>query len=514
MVLAPKLYSFLCACFAANGAALFGYDLAVISYVLPATNFLSTVGMGTGPTSPEYNESYIGFIVSSLLLGAFVGSIPASLIADRFSRRTAIVSSGIVFLLGGSLQAGAQSRGMMLAGRFFAGFSIGMLGVLAPLYQSEIAHPSNRGRLGATFQLFIGIGAFVAGWIGYGCAQAQPGTALEWRVPLALQMLPAIPLVFLTFMLPESPRWLMIKGRDQEALHTLARLHARGNINDEFVRGEFDLMRAKVLEEAAMNQSWSLIFSNRTNLRKVMYGVILQFSVQMTGVSAIQYYAAQVYTSVGFTKDALLINSINNVIGILGQVCCVLFLDRVGRRAPLIWGNVIAGTCFAICTALAKQFYFDDGNKSQGIAFVAFIYIYNFFFSSCIGPLSWVYPVEIMNTAIRAKATAITTMAAWLANFMIGQVSPIAFKNIGWHYYLVFTVCGFTNALTFYLLFPETKGRTLEDMDSYFRNHPWIVPGSKVDKIDGRRREQELAENGAAKDTLGEKMQEHRVEGV
>lgn len=107
------------------------------------------------------------------------------------------------------------------------------------------------------------------------------------------------------------------------------------------------------------------------------------------------------YTSVGFTKDALLINSINNVIGILGQVCCVLFLDRVGRRAPLIWGNVIAGTCFAICTyvacrsllmtsALAKQFYFDDGNKSQGIAFVAFIYIYNFFFSSCIGPLSWV----------------------------------------------------------------------------------------------------------------------------
>jgi hypothetical protein len=116
-----------------------------------------------------------------------------------------------------------------------------------------------------------------------------------------------------------------------------------------------------------------------------------------------------------------------------------------------------------------------------------------------------------MNTAIRAKATALTTMAAWLANFMIGQVSPIAFKAIGmfyslvlfqidaddkgWKYYLVFTVCSATNALTFWLLFPETKGRTLEEMDSYFRNHPWIVPGSKVQPVHLGERERELADS-------------------
>lgn len=92
----------------------------------------------------------------------------------------------------------------------------------------------------------------------------------------------------------------------------------------------------------------------------------------------------------------------------------------------------------------------------------------NFAFSSAIGPLSWAYPVEIMNTGIRARGTAITSMAAWISNFMIAQVTPIAFRQIGWKYYLVFAICGFTNAITIYLLFPETKGRTLEEMDAYF----------------------------------------------
>lgn len=260
----------------------------------------------------------------------------------------------------------------------------------------KTAHPSNRGRLTATFQLFIGIGAFVAGWIGYGCSQAQPGTALEWRVPvslaplakaryiliakLALQMTPAIPLVFLTFLLPESPRWLMIQGREEDALRTLARLHARGNMNDAFVRGEFDLMRAKVLEEKSMDQSWSLVSpcepdtlqadvvdfqqshqSPQGLLRyhsailgpddwRFCHPILCSVSASRTAVSWSRLINSQVYTSVGFIKDALLINSINNVIGILGQVACVLFLDRIGRRMPLIGGNIISGICFMICT--------------------------------------------------------------------------------------------------------------------------------------------------------------------
>ncbi|OCF40858.1 glucose transporter [Kwoniella heveanensis CBS 569] len=492
MPLSPRLYTFLCGSVAAFGAALFGYDLGVISYVTVAPNFLSVTGLEEPTTQ---NENYLGFIVSSMLLGAFAGSVPAGLIADKFSRRFSIVVGGLVFIVGGILQTAAASKGMMMAGRFFAGWGIGSLGVLVPLYQSEIAHPSQRGRMIATFQFSLGLGAFIAGWVAYGCAQGSPGTALQWRLPLAFQMFPAIPLVSLIYLLPESPRWLMIKGRQEESLRALARLHASGNIEDPFVQGEFMEMRSKVTEEASMQASWSDIFRNRTNARKVLLGVILQFSVQMTGVSAIQYYSPRVYSAVGFKGNTpLLIQSINNINGLAGELLCILFLDKVGRRIPLIGGNIISGICFAVCTGLAKQFATGTtSSRGLGILFVAMTFIYNNIFSSCIGPLSWVYPVEIMNTGIRAKAASLTTMASWLANFMIGQVSPIAFAKIGWRYYLVFTVCSFTNALTFYLFFPETKGRTLEEMDSYFRDNHWIVPLARVQGVSVSEREQQLA---------------------
>ncbi|ODN86318.1 glucose transporter [Cryptococcus wingfieldii CBS 7118] len=491
-MLPPKVYTFLCGCFAAMGAMLYGYDLGVISYVLVAPDFLKTID--------TTDENYIGFITSSMLLGAFVGSIPASLIADAFSRRMAITVAGVVFIVGGVLQTAAQNKETMFAGRFFAGIGIGMLGLLAPLYQSEIAHPSARGMLTATFQFFLGIGSFLAGWIAYGVAQTHREEPMAWRLPLGFQMLPAVPLIFLTFLLPESPRWLIIKGHDSKALRSLARLHAQGDESDAFVLGEFTAIKDKVEAEAVMQQSWRLIFNfqDRTNMRKVLYGIILQFSVQMTGVSAIQYYAPSVYASVGFsTHTSLLINSINSVNALIAQFCCILFVDKVGRRLPLIFGNILSGTCFAVATALAKQFSDGKGSRGQGIGFVIVIYIYNFFFSSCIGPLSWIYPVEIMNTAIRAKATAMVNMAAWISNFMIGQVSPKAFADIGWKYYLVFCVCSFTNAITFYLFFPETRGRTLEEMDMYFREMNLIVPLTKgVGRIDVKERERELADRG------------------
>jgi len=196
----------------------------------------------------------------------------------------------------------------------------------------------------------------------------------------------------------------MIQGRPEDALKSLARLHSRGNINDQFVQGEYQEMLSKVQEEANMEGGWAMvsdfsqictftnlqIFKDKTNLRKVFYGIILQFSVQMTGVSAIQYYAGQVYTSVGFEDSALLINSINNAMGIVGQILCVLFLDKVGRRIPLVAGNIVAGSMFIGATVVARNFAEGTGTRAQGIGFVACIYIYNIFFSMCIGPLSWV----------------------------------------------------------------------------------------------------------------------------
>ncbi len=441
------------------------------------------------------NPDYIGFIVSSMLLGAFVGCIPASLIADAFSRRFAIMVGSIVFILGGVLQTAAANQGMMMAGRFFAGVGIGMLSLLAPLYQSEIAHPSIRGRLTTLQQFFLGIGALIASFVVYGCSLHQAGTVFQWRFPLGLQIAPAVPLAFLIMLFPESPRWLMSKGREEDALRSLARLHARGDTSDVFVRAELAEIKAQLAIEKGTSSGWSEIFNSSQNIRKVAIGVILQFSVQITGVAAIQYYAPKIFGAFGYSDSKVfLIQSINSIVALVGEGACVLFVDRLGRRWPLITCNAIAGACFAVATALQARYPADspDFTTGAGYAFIAMIFIFNFAFSAGIGPLSWAVPVEMFGTSIRAKGTALTSISCWVANFMIGQVTPKALKSVGWKYYILFAVGGFTNALTFWLILPETKGRTLEEMDRFIESTPWIVAFHDMKVVSSKEREDEL----------------------
>lgn len=140
-------------------------------------------------------------------------------------------------------------------------------------------------------------------------------------------------------------------GREQEALETLAKLHAYGNVNDAFVLGEMAEMRSKLEEERSRPQGWSEIFGDRNNLRKIFMGIVVQFSVQMTGVSAIQYYSPQIFLGLGYgAQRTLLINAINNIVGLIGEVFCILLLDKTGRRAPMIWCNLGSALCFAVVT--------------------------------------------------------------------------------------------------------------------------------------------------------------------
>ncbi|KAJ9102870.1 hypothetical protein QFC19_004598 [Naganishia cerealis] len=269
----------------------------------------------------------------------------------------------------------------------------------------------------------------------------------------------------------------MLKGRKEEALQNLARLHARGDVNDVFVQSEYAELDAKVSAEAQIRSGWVEIFRVPSNLRRVFLGIILQFSVQMTGVSVIQYYAPDIFAAIGFSYEkTFLFQTINSVIALIAQALCILTVDRLGRRLPLISANIVSCITFAVATAIQAKYPASAGNTSAGYAFVMMTWIYNFAFSYGIGPLSWAYPVEIMNTATRAKGTALTSMSCWIANFFIAQITPRAIKAIGWRYYICFAVMSATNAITIYCFFPETKGIPLEMMDSYFERHYWFVP--------------------------------------
>jgi len=199
----------------------------------------------------------------------------------------------------------------------------------------------------------------------------------------------------------------------------------------------------------------------------------------MTGVSAIQYFSPAIFAQIGITAEkTLLYQGINSILGELAQFIFFFLIDRVGRRPLQIWGNMACAVAFIVGAALLAEYPPTNTNNAAHWAFIiASTWVFNFCFCAS-GTMSWIIPAEIFNTATRVKGISLATMVSFAFNTMIGQVTPVALKQIGWRYYILFIVCDITNALFFYLFLPETKGVSLEAMNDLFLNSPIIVPGS------------------------------------
>jgi MFS family permease len=294
-----------------------------------------------------------GAVVSLFTGGAFFGAMFAGPTCDYLGRRWTIAIGSIVFILGGALQTSAQGLSYLFSGRCFAGVGVGFLCMVIPLYQAEISHPSIRGRITALQQFMLGIGALVASWVSYGTFIGLE-TEAQWRVPLGIQLIPAVFLGALIFLFPESPRWLIDHGRSDEGLSTLARLHAHGNVNDPWVRAEFEQIQESITYEHEHEaKSYAELFTNMSCFRRLLIALALQASIQMTGVSAIQYYSVTIYGQIGISADlSLRYQAINSVIALIAQFLCILLIDKFGRRWTLIWGNLGNMITFIIATAL------------------------------------------------------------------------------------------------------------------------------------------------------------------
>ncbi|CAG8984157.1 hypothetical protein HYALB_00008158 [Hymenoscyphus albidus] len=470
MAIPPKIYQFLVGVFASMGSILYGYDLGVIAEVIASETFVSFFN--------EPSSVQTGMVVSFFTGGAFCGAALAGSSGDRWGRRWTILIGCIFFLIGGALQTGAQNINYLYAGRWLAGVGVGFLVMIIPLYQAEIAHPSIRGTITSLQQFMLGIGAFLAGWISYGTYISIKTNTAQWRIPLGLQIIPAVILGALIFIFPESPRWLIDNGRSEEGLKTLARLHSNGNEHDPWVRAEFDQIQESIIHEHQNEaKSYTELFTDMSSFRRLFLSCALAASVQMTGVSAIQYYSVDIYGQIGILgSDALKYQAINNIIALVGEACCVLFVDKLGRRRPLIAGNLFNMLTFLIaCVLVAKFPPGSTDSRAASWGFIACTWLYNFSFSATCGPLSWVIPAEIFDTKTRSKGVSINVMVSFAFNTMIGQVTPIAMTNIKYLYYFVFIICNFTNALFFYLFLPETKGLPLEEMNYLFTNAPYLV---------------------------------------
>ncbi|KAI0012286.1 MFS sugar transporter-like protein [Xylariaceae sp. FL0662B] len=463
----PHTYQFLVGVFASIGSILFGYDLGVIAGVVGGTNYADMF---------HANPAQNGAVVSLFTGGAFFGALFAGVVGDYLGRRRTILLGSLVFLVGGSIQTAAQTLNYLYAGRALAGLGVGFLTMII----REISHPSIRGRVTALQQFMLGIGAFIAGWVAWGCFINITNSG-QWRIPLGIQNFPAVILAALILLFPESPRWLVDHNKGDEGLRTLAKLHSNGDINDSWVQAEFAQIQESIsLEHEQEAKRYLELFTNKSAFRRLFLACAIQASIQMTGVSAIQYFSVTIFSNIGISADnALKYQAINNILALIAQVFCMLLIDKFGRRPTLIIGNLVNCVMFMIATILLAL-YPPDTNSSgtAGWGFIIVTWLYNISFSFACGPLSWIIPAEIFDTYTRNKGVSIATMTSFAFNTLIGQVTEIAMRAVSWRYYLLFVICNFTNAVFFYLVLPETKRLPLEEMNYLFTHAPWIVPGT------------------------------------
>jgi len=490
-----KLYNILLAMFAATGSFLFGYDSGVMTDVIASPNFLAY--FNTTNTS-----SIIGAINSTFSGGAVFGSLMGGFTMDRFGRKKTVQIGAVIAAVGGILQCASVHLGMMLVGRIISGWAIGLMSMSIPVYQAECANPKIRGLIVGLTQQMIGIGFIVSTWIGYGCHHAPDSSSLQWRFPLAFQVLPALLLLVGLFWLPESPRWLIEQDRDDDGLKVIRRLHFDGH-NDDWIHFEYNEIRATIAAEKAITvPGWRIMFTVPQWRNRLMHGTLVQVFTQLTGINVIGYYQTIMYDALGITGGRnVLVAGIYNCVGPIANAIFIFFiLDRVGRRRPLLYGA--AGITIALICEAALNSQNPTGTKhGLSIGGVFFIFLVSVIFSLSFGPISWVYMSEIMPMQIRGRGTAFATgIGNWLVSTFFAQVSPIALGAISWKYYFVFVAWNIVVTIpTIFFLFKETNQKTLEEIDLLFGERALGTLPKDIDDKDVEeaiRRESLAAEKG------------------
>ncbi|WP_425477478.1 sugar porter family MFS transporter [Stenotrophomonas terrae] len=445
------------------GGFLFGFDSGVINGTVDGLK------QAFGST-----EAQLGFEVASMLLGCAIGAFFAGRLADRWGRRSVLIISAVLFLLS-ALGAGAATNSLLfIVARLVGGFAVGAASVMSPAYIAEVAPARYRGRLATVQQIAIISGLFAAFLSNYLLAKAA-GTSTEplwagqaaWRWMFWMQVTPSALFLVLLLAIPESPRFLVVKRRKDEALAVLTRLFGAEQASATLV--EID---ASLSQDHHRPQLSDLINKTTRKIRPVVWvGIGLAVFQQLVGINVVFYYGAVLWQAVGFSEsDALLINVLSGALSIGACIVTVLLVDRIGRK-PLLWVGSVG-----MSVALALVVYaFASGSMVEGhlqlpghmgtLALVA-ANAYVVFFNVSWGPVMWVMLGEMFPNQIRGSALAVAGAAQWTANFIVTVTFPMLLAGIGlastYSIYLVSAVISVFFVIKFVR---ETKGRSLEQME-------------------------------------------------
>ncbi|TKA72987.1 hypothetical protein B0A49_03064 [Cryomyces minteri] len=453
--------------FVAFGGILFGYDTGTIGGILAMPFWLRQ--FATPGNNGEITPAQDSLIVSILSAGTFFGALCAAPTADLLGRRLGLMASAaIVFNLGVILQTAATAQPMFIAGRFFAGFGVGLISAMIPLYQSETAPKWIRGTIVGSYQLAITIGLFLAAIVNN--ATKDRNDTGSYRIPIAVQFAWSIILVGGLFILPETPRFLIKQGKPDKAATALSRIRRLEPDHPAVV---------EELAEITANHEYELSLSKATYLdcfkgtvgKRLATGCLLQGLQQLTGVNFIFYYGTQYFTNAGFSNP-FIVTVITNSVNVASTFPGLYMVEKLGRRNLLLLGAVGMAVCQFI-VAIVGTVEGTTNLAAQRTA-IAFVCIYIFFFACSWGPVAWVVTGELFPLKVRAKCLSMTTATNWLLNFAIAYATPYmvnagpGYANLQSRVFFVWGSFCFVCIGFVWLMIYETKGLSLEQVDELY----------------------------------------------
>lgn len=499
--------------FVAVGTISSAYGLAIIGSTVGQPNFYTYFNLATaGEPGYDYTTGIIGALNGVNSAGCIAGCLLQGWTSDYYGRKRTMQLGSVILIIGGALCSGAVHIAMFLVGRFVAGVGAGVLSCVVPIYQSEVSTAETRGAMVAVTGITYALGYSLAGWLGYGCfymKATDPSASFAWRFPLAFQIVFPIIVLAGSKMIPYSPRWLLQQGRRQEALEVVERLHKTPeDVNNVKARQEFYLIEKQYEHDKSMVLRRFELFRTPANRRRALIGFLLMFGDQFLGIYVMTNYGVLIYASLGMSGSIpLLLNACWTSFTLIGNTWTAFYVDRFGRRTFMLIGSI--GCMVSVIFLCAMTAEFLGTTNTAGLrAGIFFLFFYIFWWCFFIDATQYIYVAEIFPNHLRPQGVAFGLSAFYLASEVTLVAAPVALNKIGWRFYLVLIIPSFFYILAIYFLFPETKGRTLEEIGALFGDDANVA--SRWYDISTEERERIAQE--ALRETEGGIVHEHDPE--
>lgn len=425
----------------------------------------------------EFNNprgTMLGFINAAQNFGGIIALPFCGWLTDYIGRKWTLTIGLFGIVVATVIQATGHVLGQLIASRFIIGSANMLAAQPAPLLVAELSYPTFRGKLTCLYWATYYVGAILASWSCYGCTGR--GDSWAWRIPTILQSaFPIIQIAFLYFV-PESPRWLVSKGRVDEAKEILIRYHAAGDKESPLVEQELgEISSALEMESLASQTTWRALVATPGNRKRTFIAVTLGIFSQWSGTAVVSYYFTLVLNTIGITSSSMqtLINGFLQIFNFVFATLSALLVDFFGRRLLFLWsgiGMLISYIIWTACSAVFEQ----TGSVAAGRAVVGFIFIFFFHYDIAYTPLLLGYPTEIFPYSLRSKGVSVVLFMCYASLVISSFCNSIAMDNIGWRYYIVFCVILVFVVLNTYFFYPETKGYSLEEIAVLFDGEPEV----------------------------------------